>query len=364
MELQGAIIIFSVALVATVLTMPLNIRLAIRHGIVDKPDPRRTHLRLTPRMGGLAFIASALAAILLFLPLDRVLLGFVAGTLLTLAVGAADDIWQISPRLKMAGQIVAATTFVLVSGVAIRYFGNLFGTGNLGTGPLALPFTVFAIVSVMNAINLTDGLDGLAGGVSAIALLFLLYFAVLTEHSAVAYMSIAFIASIFGFLYYNLFPARIFMGDTGSLTLGFVLSALSVLLMFDGRAVPGVIQPITLALIICLPIMDTVSVMIRRMLKRQSLSAPDNRHLHHVLLALNFSKFSTVLVIYLIMTGFGVLAIVLQGSAEWSQLLCGVLLTGTLLYGLYFLKAANFGIGGFRKGSARIAGKRLTSKKR
>jgi UDP-GlcNAc:undecaprenyl-phosphate GlcNAc-1-phosphate transferase len=244
----------------------------------------------------------------------------------------------------MAGQIVAATTFVLVSGVAIRYFGNLFGTGNLGTGPLAVPFTVFAIVSVMNAINLTDGLDGLAGGVSLIALLFLLYFAVLAEHGPVAYMAIAFIGSVIGFLYFNLFPARTFMGDAGSLTLGFVLSALSVLLMFDGRAVPGVIQPITLALIICLPIMDTVSVMIRRLLKGQKLSDPDNRHLHHVLLSLQFSKWATVRIIYLMMVGFGVLALALRGSAEWMQLLCGALLTGIVLYGCFYLQKSNFSI--------------------
>jgi UDP-GlcNAc:undecaprenyl-phosphate GlcNAc-1-phosphate transferase len=242
----------------------------------------------------------------------------------------------------MAGQIVAATTFVLVSGVAIRYFGNLFGTGNLGTGPLALPFTVFAIVSVMNAINLTDGLDGLAGGLSLIALLFLLYFAVLAEHGPVAYMAIAFMGGVIGFLHFNLFPARTFMGDAGSLTLGFVLSALSVLLMFDGRGMPGVIQPITLALIICLPIMDTVSVMIRRLLKGQKLSDPDNRHLHHILLSLNFSKTSSVLVICLFMIGFGAAAILLQKSAEWIQLLAGASSSSIVLYGLYYLQKTNF----------------------
>lgn len=338
MDLQSAIILFSVAVVVTFLTMPLNIRLAVRYGIVDKPDPRRTHFRLTPRMGGLAFVLSALFAILLFLPLDRVLLGFVVGSLATLAVGAADDIWQISPRLKAAGQVVAATAFVLISGVSISYFGDLFGTGNLGTGPLALPFTVFAIVAVMNAINMTDGLDGLAGGVSLIALAFLLYFALLAEHHTVAYMTIAFIGSILIFLYFNLFPARTFMGDAGSMTLGFVLSSLSVLLMFDGRAVPGVIQPITLALVICLPIMDTVSVMIRRLLKGQKLSEPDNRHLHHVLLALNFSKWTAVRIIYLLMICFGVLAVALTGSDEWLQLFIGVLLTGGVLYGFYYLQ--------------------------
>ena len=322
--------------------MPLIIRLAVRYGAVDKPDPRRTHLRLTPRLGGLAFILSALLGILLFLPLDRVVLGFVVGTLATLAVGAADDIWQISPRFKMAGQIVAATAFVLITGVSISYFGDLFGTGNLGTGPLALPFTVFAIVSVMNAINLADGLDGLAGGLSLIALVFLFYFSWSVGHGEVAAMALAFIGSILAFLYFNLFPARTFMGDAGSIALGFVLSSLSILLMFDGRAVPGVIQPITLALIICLPIMDTVSVMIRRLLKGQKLSDPDNLHLHHVLLSLNFSKWQAVLIIYLLMIGFGVLAIVLQGSVEWLQLLCGALLTNVLIYGFFHMNKKSF----------------------
>ena len=352
MDLQSLILLFSVALVATVLGMPLNIRMALRYGIVDKPDSRKTHIRLTPRIGGLAFVLSALVAIVLFIPIDRILLGFLAGTLLTLMVGAADDIWQISPRMKMAGQIVAATLFVLISGVSIRYFGDLFGIGNLDTGPFALLFTVFSIVAVMNAINLSDGLDGLAGGISLIALAFLLYFALLAEHSEVAYMAIAFAGSIVGFLYFNVSPAKTFMGDAGSITLGFVLSALSVLLVFDGRAVPGSIQPITLALLICLPIMDTVSVMIRRLVKGQKLSDPDNRHLHHVLLSLDFSKRSAVLIIYLMMIGFGVLAMALQGSAEWLQLLSGALLTGLLLFGCFYLQKKNFSVGKSRRASS------------
>ncbi len=345
MDLQSLILLFSVALVATVLSMPLNIRMALRYGIVDKPDSRKTHIRLTPRIGGLAFVLSALLAIVLFLPIDRILLGFLAGTLLTLMVGAADDVWEISPRMKMAGQIAAATLFVLISGVSIRYFGDLFGIGNLETGPFALLFTVFSIVAVMNAINLSDGLDGLAGGITLIALAFLLYFALLAEHSEVAYMVIAFMGSILGFLYFNISPAKTFMGDAGSITLGFVLSSLSVLLMFDGRAVPGTIQPITLALLICLPIMDTVSVMIRRLLKGHKLSDPDNRHLHHVLLSLNLSKWMVVKTIYVCIVGFGLLGVFLRGEAEWLQLLCGTVLTGCILSGTHYLQAKNFIIG-------------------
>jgi len=219
---------------------------------------------------------------------------------------------------------------VVFSHAALHDFGDLLGTGPLNAGSLAIPITVFCMVGVMNALNLSDGLDGLAGGLSLIACLFLAFFAFVSLHWLCLAIAMALLGCLLGFLYFNAHPARVFMGDTGSLLLGYALSALAVLLVQgegDAR-----VQPITVALILALPILDTLLVMARRIYYGFSPFLPDKTHLHHRLLNLRLTQSAVVPLLYLVMASFGLLALLMRAQPEWMQFVAGLGL-GILLYG-------------------------------
>jgi len=174
--------------------------------------------------------------------------------------------------------------FILYGETELKGFGDLVGIGPLGTGIYAVPITVICMVGVMNALNLSDGMDGLAGGVSTIACLFLIYFSLQSGHWFNLALSVSLFGCLIGFLYFNSYPAKIFMGDTGSLVLGYILSSICVLSQkLDGEVS---IAPISMALILALPIVDTLWVMANRVLRGESPFLPDNTHLHHKLMML------------------------------------------------------------------------------
>ncbi len=310
-----------VALILTLFLTPLSMRLAIVVGAIDVPDERKLHDGNIPSLGGLAFTIAFGVSCLIFLPHNSIISGLLIGLVLITITGLADDIWHIPPTLKFSGEIAASLVFILYGKIELTSFGDLIGIGPLETGIFAVPITVFCMVGVMNALNLVDGLDGLAGGMSAIACLFLGYFSLQSGQWLNLALSVALFGGLLGFLYFNIYPAKVFMGDTGSLTLGYILSSICVLSQKIDSDIP--IAPISMALILALPITDTLWVMAYRVCRGKNPFLADNTHLHHDLLTLNLPTSVTVIVLYVCMFICGFLAVLMQSMNEWLQFAIG-----------------------------------------
>jgi len=326
----------------TLLMAPFAIRLSNEAGIVDKPDDRKLHDTDIPILGGLVIAISFIISCIFFLSFDQQLMGFFAGLIVITLTGLIDDLKHINHILKFIGEITASLIFIIFSGSMIISFGDLIGTGPLDTHSFALPITVFCMVGVMNAINFADGLDGLAGGLSAIACLFLAYFAMQAGYWILLTLIVALFGSLIGFLYFNMYPARIFMGDTGSLVLGYVLSAICILLVQDTNNESSVL-PISMAIVMGLPIVDALLVMTIRTINGNSPFLSDNTHLHHRLLILGFNHANTVRIIYLLMVSCGLLAILLGSLTEWLQFMIGIFYASLIFGSVYYLNHAKCG---------------------
>jgi UDP-GlcNAc:undecaprenyl-phosphate/decaprenyl-phosphate GlcNAc-1-phosphate transferase len=329
-------LIFFPALLLSLWLTPVVLRYSFRLNAVDLPDARKVHERAVSRLGGVAMVAGLVLPLLFFTPLDRTMLAFLVGVLLVAATGFLDDVYRIPPAVKFAGEIAAAAAFVFLGGVSIRELGDLFCTGEIACERLGPALTIFCMVGVMNALNLADGLDGLAGGISAIAAIFLGLFAYLSADWVPLWIVLALVGSLFGFLRYNAHPAKLFMGDTGSLLLGYTLSAAAVMLVQNGPV--GIhLAPVTVAAVLALPITDTLLVMSRRLRHGQNPFWPDRTHLHHQLMELGLPHAAVVRVLYLSAAAFGVQAWLLHGAPDWVQLLDVTLLAASIhgtVYGL------------------------------
>ncbi|HXH72584.1 MAG TPA: MraY family glycosyltransferase, partial [Mariprofundaceae bacterium] len=304
----------------TLLAMPLVIRLAHRAGAVDQPDPRKVHRHVVSRLGGLAFLLSLLAIPVSMLPYSSGLAGFMAGLIVIALTGLADDIMDLSPRWKFLGLFAGSLLFVLVSDTAIRNLGDLFALGDIETGMLAIPVTVVATVGFINALNLSDGLDGLAGGIALIAVFFLGCFALHAGDQLSLVLSVTLFGCMVGFLYFNSHPARVFMGDTGSLVLGYVLAAVSLLLIKAHGIADTPISPVLMGTLLGLPLADTLYVMGRRVMKGASPFLPDQTHFHHRLMRLGLTHGGVVATMYAIMMVYGVAALALIRTPAWTQM--------------------------------------------
>jgi UDP-GlcNAc:undecaprenyl-phosphate GlcNAc-1-phosphate transferase len=320
-------LLFFTALFLSLLVTPLTIRLAHKVGVVDTPNERSMHSRSTTRLGGLGMAIALGTSVFLFLPFNSIIAGFLAGLAIIVLVGLIDDIHQVRALYKLLGQGIAAGVFILVSGKSLVTMGNMFGTGDLRLGWLEIPVTIFCIAGFINALNLSDGLDGLAGGISAIASLFLLSLAAQAQQWESFCILLALFGAIIGFLRYNTFPARLFMGDTGSLFLGYTLAVCGVVILTEtADGDPILIKPVTLLVILAIPIMDTTYVMTRRAIHGQNPFHPDKTHLHHKLIALGVPHGAVVSILYLGMFLFGVLSILIADYPDWLQALITTLL--------------------------------------
>ena len=309
-----------VAFIAAIILTPLVKRFAFRIGAVDAPNYRKVHARIMPRLGGLAIYGAFIIGFL-FLKLitgfesDYAYTILIAATIIVIT-GIVDDMREISAKAKMLGQLVAACIVVFIADIQIDFI-NLPFDGVLNFGWLAYPLTIVWIVGVTNAVNLIDGLDGLAAGVSTIALATLAVMAMLMGNGIVIAMAAILAAATIGFLIFNFHPAKIFMGDTGALFLGFMISVLA-LLGFKNVAVISFIIPI---IILGVPISDTFFAIVRRLRQKKKWSDPDKSHLHHRLLDLGFTHRQTVLIIYGVASMFGVVAVVFSMAKVWGAIL-------------------------------------------
>ncbi len=316
---KSLLVAFIVAFIVTFITTPFVKNLAFKIGAVDVPkDNRRMHKKPTARLGGLAIFLGFVISAIIFADLNREIIGMLIGCSIIVILGVFDDIYALSAKLKLVFQIVAALCPVL-AGVRIEFIkvpSILSEYGYIGLGWFAIPLTVLWIVGITNAVNLLDGLDGLACGVSSISALTLLVIAIIVGEGEVAFITSALAGACFGFLPYNFNPAKLFMGDTGALFLGFILSTISVQGLFKGYAIISIATPI---LILGLPIFDTLSAILRRVKNHQPIMSPDRGHLHHRLVDAGFSQKQAVLIIYLlcIVLCLGAIVLIATGAVSW-----------------------------------------------
>jgi UDP-GlcNAc:undecaprenyl-phosphate/decaprenyl-phosphate GlcNAc-1-phosphate transferase len=316
------------AFVAALLLTPLVKRLAIGLGAVDKPNHRKVHARIMPRMGGLAIYAAFVLGYVLLRPESEYAAAIMIGATIIVLTGLLDDFLEITAKAKMAGQLLAAGIVVFYGGLDIDFINLPFG-GTIDFGYLSIPLTILWIIGITNAINLIDGLDGLAAGVSTIALITLAVMAGFMDNFFVVAVAAILAASCAGFLVFNFHPAKIFMGDTGSLFLGFMISVLA-LTGFKNVTVISLVIPI---IILGVPISDTFFAIVRRIRMKQPISAPDKSHLHHCLLRAGFSHRQTVLIIYSFAALFGLAAILFSQATVWGAfLIIGIMLLAIELF--------------------------------
>lgn len=312
-----------ICFISSILITPLVKKLAIKIGATDKPNHRKVHQKVMPRLGGLAIYISFIIGFLIWSPTDnQYALPILIGSTIIIITGILDDMMELSAKIKFGGQLIAATVVVVYGGIQVEFINLPFG-GQLNFGFLDIPITIIWIVGITNAINLIDGLDGLAAGVSSIALITISGMAMLMGYGFVAALGAIVLVSTLGFLLYNFHPAKIFMGDTGALFLGYMISVLS-LLGFKGVTVVSLIIPI---IILGVPISDTFFAIIRRIVNKQPISAPDKSHLHHCLLKLGFTHRQTVLIIYAIAAFFALAGVIFSQAKIWG----GFLLIAVLL---------------------------------
>ncbi len=305
------VIVFLVSLIFSILLVfPLK-RFARRHNLVDEPTDRRIHLRAVPTVGGAAIWASFFVAVALgaSLPGGRALLseklrGLFYGGTMVLLLGLYDDT-RIAPAwVKMLVQISAALVLVKF-GYQIQVIANPLG-GSVSLGLFGIPLTVVWVIGVVNAVNLIDGLDGLAAGICAIAGMSLFVSGFLFGFGLSSLLATGVVGSALGFLRHNFYPAKIFMGDTGSMFLGFCLAAISLAGAGKSVALVALLVPVVA---LGLPILDTLLAVMRRTKRRINIFQSDKEHIHHKLLELGLSHRGVVLLLYGVSVLFGVLAV-------------------------------------------------------
>jgi len=327
--------VYLLAMLLSVIITPIVIRLGRKFALVDATGIRKVHSRPIPRIGGVAIVLSALTLILAVLFLNNgvglafrkvqmQMVALLASSIVMFITGLFDDVIGLRARIKLIVQLVAA--LVLCScGVRISSF-TLGDWYTFEFGLLSWPITIFWIVGVTNAVNLIDGLDGLAAGIAAIACGVIAVLAIHSGQVVMAVIMLALLGSLTGFLFFNFNPAKIFMGDCGSLFLGFMLAGASVACTSKSTTIVGLGLPM---LALGVPIFDTLFSMLRRVLERRSLFAPDRKHIHHRLMDMGIGQRHVVVFIYiltLIAVGFGMFMMITRNTATIVLFVCLLLL--------------------------------------
>ena len=309
------------AAIVAFITTPVVRTLAFRVGAVDVPrDNRRMHNHPIPRMGGLAIFFGFILSALIFVPLDAPLRGMLLGAVIIVILGIFDDIYALPALPKLLVQIAAATVAVLMGNqIEVLSNPNIFSSNPYwDLGFLSIPISVFWIVGITNAVNLIDGLDGLACGVSTISSMTMLVIALTVAEPDVALLMAALAGGCLGFLPYNMNPAKIFMGDTGSTFLGYILAVVSIQGLFKFYTIISFAVPF---LMLGLPIFDTCFAFIRRIAHGQSPMHADRSHVHHRLIDMGFNQKQAVAVLYVVSAILGLSAVVLTTSGPVKAML-------------------------------------------
>lgn len=302
---------FLAAFILTFLQMPFVIRLAKKKGFLDVPkDSRRVHKKPIPVGGGIAMVISVTILMLVFLPINKSLIMAIISSLVIALSGLYDDKYDLSPKLKFGFQILAAI-ILIIGGMKIEFFTNPFDYEDalLILNMLSIPVTIFWVCGITNTINLIDGLDGLASGVSMICAISMFFITYQMGRYDVSLVCALVAGACLGFLPFNFNPAKIFMGDTGALYLGFMLSYISISGFLKQAAILMIFVPVV---ILGVPVFDTAFAMVRRKLSGKSIVEADKGHLHHRLLRMGLNQRQTVVILYSISAIFGILANVIS----------------------------------------------------
>lgn len=333
---------FAVALLVSMVVMPAVILLAQRTGAMDAPNARKVHKKPIPRIGGLGIYAGFMAAIIFVavkFGLDgeqlKETVGLIVSGSLIVVLGLLDDYKNLPAKVKLAGQILAAAVLVLIFDVRIDFITDPHGEyiyfDNFPIPYLAVPVTMFWLVGLTNTVNLIDGLDGLAAGVASIASFTIMLIALEQNFVLVAVLTAALAGAAVGFLKYNFNPAEIFMGDTGSMFLGFMLAGISVTGAVKSVAAIALVVPI---FALGLPILDTTFAIVRRIRGGVPIFKPDKGHLHHRLLSVGFTQRQAVLLMYVISALFGLSAIALTAVSSQIAVIILLVVVAAIIYGV------------------------------
>lgn len=321
------LVAFLAAFSVSILTTPLAKKISMRLGAIDYPKKRGLHSTPMPRMGGLAIFFGFIAAMTVLIPFIEEFRtiqfgGFIAGAIIIVILGMIDDVKNIKPLTKFSIQL-CATIIVVATGTRIEMIMWPMHIYPDVLEVFSIPFTIIWILGITNAVNLIDGVDGLAAGVSSICGSFLMILCILTGSPMAVVFTASLTGSSLGFLPRNFNPAEIYMGDTGSTFLGYVLAVSSIMSLFKTYTLLAILIAI---LVIAFPILDTVFAMIRRLRNHVPLMTADRGHLHHRLIDMGYSQKQAVVILYVLSAVAGLIAVLITLGDGMSAIIATVFL--------------------------------------
>lgn len=333
---------FLTAFALTFLSLPSIIRIARKKHLVDEPGERASHQESTPSLGGIGIFAGVMVSILLWTPVSVFSdLQYILGALvLIFLLGAKDDIDPIQPAKKLFGQLVAAGILVFAANVKLTSLYGIMGIDEI-SDLVAIPLSMFTIIVTINAFNLIDGINGLSGSIGLLIATVLGTWFFLTDNIALAIIAFALAGSCLAFLRFNITPAQIFMGDTGSLLLGLIGSILFIRFIESHNYLPtdspyGFQSAPAVAIgIMILPLFDTLRVFVTRVAKGRSPLSPDRTHIHHLLLDSGLSHMQATGILILVNLAFILMVFLLQNMGSFYLMLVILFVATTLSYSLY-----------------------------
>lgn len=303
---HNVFVIVIVSFLASLILVPIVKKMAIHINALDQPNARKIHKIPMPRLGGLAIFLSFLLGYVMYGEINTQMISILISSFLLILVGIFDDINPVKARYKLIVQVIAASLVVIYGNLSFQEI-SLFGYKLYFNSVINNIISIIFIIGITNAINLIDGLDGLASGISAIYFLTISIIAFILNRigGLDIILSLIMLGSTLGFLVYNFPPAKIFMGDTGSLFLGFMVSIIA-LLGYKVTTFTSLIVPVT---ILAIPIFDTIFAILRRLIKGQNIVEADKEHFHHQLLKMKYSPVASILIIYAIDILFATISI-------------------------------------------------------
>ncbi len=324
--------VFVISVAISIALIPVLMRFAGHLNMVDEPGGRKVHAVAIPRCGGVGLAVGAIIAILLYVPVQREIVSLIVGSCIIVLFGLLDDRYELNYKWKFLGQFLAVFG-VMAGGIYISFLP--FSGLETGSFFLTIPLTVFFAIGVINAVNLSDGLDGLAAGIMLMTFAAIAFLAINVDGLAVAAIALAVAGGIAGFLWFNTHPAVVFMGDTGSQFLGFMAAFLAVYLTQD---INQALNPALPLLLLGLPILDTLTVMVRRIRAGRSPFSPDKTHIHHRLMEYGFTHAEAVGLIYLLQSLFLASALVFRYASDFVVIGTYLIISASIL--LFFYWAA------------------------
>ena len=340
---------FLMALVIVVIATPISMKLASLLGAIAYPGGRHVHSRPIPRLGGLALYAAFWIATLTMQVWDESIQGLFIGSTIILMVGIWDDIREIRPLVKLFWQIVAAAVLLdfnfSMKVITLPFLDKPLNFEALGLSAFGLILMIFWVVGLVNTVNVSDGLDGLAAGICFIVAILLFWSANGINQVPAAHLTLALAGALLGFLFFNFPPARVFMGDSGSMFLGYIIGGISIMGLLKTATILGLVFPL---LVMGMPVTDLTFAIIRRKLRGQSIATADRGHLHHRLLDAGLTHRQAVLLMYGMSAFFG-MAAVLGAKGQWIWASGVLFLVFSLLITILLRRTAKLAIFGRRQ---------------